>query len=171
MSLTTLFIWALLFFLGILSALFFSILIHELGHAIPLLILSRKKVTVFVGSFGDDNQSVHLRVARLHLWIKYNPFLWVRGLCRPGEQLSTNKTIFYIATGPLASLIFGVFLWYLQRRFDFSWVLDQVLRFAMFYSFVAFIGSIIPLGRQIYTSQGTPVNRDFLQILHLIKSR
>ena len=162
---------ALLFLLCILLAGFIVVLVHEMGHAIPLLFLSQKKVTVFIGSFGENQKSFCLPAGRLELWIKYNPFLWFRGLCRGSERLSTNKTILYIAGGPIASVLLGLLLFYLQRRLDFQGVAKIWVTLAMFLSFSAFLASVLWFGKERYSAGGRRVQPDLMQIIQLLRMR
>src|ERR1700761_1731600 len=93
--------------LGI-GACFINVLLHELGHAIPILFWSKQKVFVFVGNLGSMEKCFHLPFGRLFISVTYNPFLWIRGLCQATELLPIRKRIFYTMTGPLTSLFVGV---------------------------------------------------------------
>jgi len=55
--------------------------IHEMGHAIPSLLYTKGIVTIYVGSYGDPDKSIHFTVGRLKVYFKYNPLLWDSGLC------------------------------------------------------------------------------------------
>ncbi len=44
-----------------------TVLLHELGHAIPALILTRQKVSIYIGSYGDPDKSLHFRIGLLEL--------------------------------------------------------------------------------------------------------
>jgi Flp pilus assembly protein TadD len=168
-ALLVLLVNGLLFLSCLLLGSFFVVLVHELGHAISFLSMSRKKVTVFIGSFGDPKQSVRFQAGRLELRIKYNPFLWFRGLCRGSESLSPNKTIFYIATGPLASLLLGIIAGYLFMNFRFGGLAMQWLFFVMVYSFLVVFSSLFQTGKQRYSSKGSPVYPDIVLIARLIR--
>ena len=168
-ALLVLLVTGLLFLLCLCLVSFFCVLVHELGHAIPFLFMSRKKVTVYIGSFGDPKRSVRIEIGRLELRIKYNPFLWFRGLCRGSESLSPNKTILYIATGPLASLLLGFIAAYLFMNIRFGGVARQWLFFIMVYSFLVVFSSLFRTGKQRYSSKGSPVYPDFVLIARLIR--
>ncbi len=168
-ALLVLLVNGLLFLSCLLLGSFLVVLVHEMGHAIPLLFMSRKKVTVFVGSFGDPKQSVRFQAGRLELKITYNPFLWFRGLCKGSESLSPNKTILYIATGPLASVLLAIASGYLLMNFKFEWIVMQFLVFMLIYSFLAVFSSFVRTGKQRYSSKGSPVYPDFVLIARLIR--
>lgn len=80
--------------------------LHELGHAIPALVLSREPVVVYIGSFGDRSACYHLKTGLLEWWIKKDRSLWRMGLCVPkGKNFTTNGTILYTLMGPMMTLI------------------------------------------------------------------
>ncbi len=60
---------------------FIVILLYELGHGIPALIFTNKPVSVFIGTYGDNN-SKKLRAGRLTIFIKPKfAYLRQNGLC------------------------------------------------------------------------------------------
>jgi hypothetical protein len=88
-----------------------AILFHELAHGITALILSREKVGIYVGSYGDRSECYHLKFGLLEIWLKKQFSLWNKGLCVPeGKNFSTNEQIFYIFMGPFMTLLiaFGI---------------------------------------------------------------
>jgi tetratricopeptide (TPR) repeat protein len=168
-ALLVLLVNGLLFLACLLLGSFFVVLVHELGHAIPLLFMSRKKVAIYIGSFGDPKRSVRGRIGRLEIWIKYNPFLWFRGLCKGSESLSPNRTILYISTGPLASVLLAIASGYLLTNFKFGGVLMQWLFFTLIYSLAVVFSSFFRTGKQRYSSKGSPVYPDFVLIARLFR--
>ena len=68
--------------LSIFLASLLSIFFHEMGHAIPVLFMSKGKVSIYVGSFGNKGASLKIAIGRLDMYFKYNPFLWTRGICK-----------------------------------------------------------------------------------------
>lgn len=150
---------------------FLNVLLHELGHAIPILIWSKKKVTVFVGSLGDPRRCFRLSLSRLELYVKYNPFLWMRGLCRPGERLSVNKMIFYTATGPLVSLLITVSCFILLKTIEPDERQTVVLTTLMAIGGIFTLSSAIPLGRLSPIDSRGGVYNDATQIVQLWKTR
>jgi hypothetical protein len=47
--------------------------------------LSREKVTVYVGSFGERKDTIHLKLGLLECYLKKN-MAWDRGLCVPDSK-------------------------------------------------------------------------------------
>ncbi|RBL90100.1 site-2 protease family protein [Chitinophaga flava] len=85
---------------------FFTILIHELGHAIPAIIFTRQRVIVYIGSYGEDDRNIQFNISLLEINIKRNPLSWRRGICFANHEDMTirQKTILVLA-GPLSSFI------------------------------------------------------------------
>jgi Flp pilus assembly protein TadD len=114
----------------------FTVIFHELGHAIPAILMTRQKVSIYIGSYGDPKKSLHFRIGLLEVWFRYNPFLWERGLCVPSsKQISINKQIIYTFTGPLASIVIAGIV----SSFAFSNDIHDFLRIFL----IIFIGSAI----------------------------
>jgi len=61
-----------LFFLAALVLLTrqLSVFFHELGHAIPALVLTKEKVTIYIGSFGDPNKSLKIPIVPLTIFFR-----------------------------------------------------------------------------------------------------
>ena len=83
-----------------------TVLFHELGHAIPAVLLTGEKVKVYIGSYGDPGKSLNFSMGKLSFWIRYDPLTWRGGLCVPtAKTVSFNRQIVYIICGPLHLLI------------------------------------------------------------------
>lgn len=125
----------------ILVGLFFLIrpvitIIHELGHAIPAILFTRKKVTVYIGSNGNPDKSVKLTIGLLEVWFTYNPFSWREGTCIPSEEdISINQQIICVFGGPVASLIIGITAIYLGFLYDVHGFVKLIL--------IVFLGSAV----------------------------
>jgi tetratricopeptide (TPR) repeat protein len=150
---------------------FVNVLVHELGHAIPILCWSKKKVVVYIGSLGDPGHSFRLSLGRLELYLKYNPFLWFRGLCSPGERLAVSKMIFYTAMGPLASLLITLSSFVLLKTTKPSEHQTIVLVSCMVVGGICTLSSAIPRGRLSHTYSGGGIRNDATQIIQLWKTR
>jgi tetratricopeptide (TPR) repeat protein len=114
----------------------FTVLFHELGHAIPVMLMTRQTVSIYIGSYGDPKKSLHFSIGLLDVWFKYNPFSWRLGLCVPSaKQISINKQIIYTLTGPLTSFVIAVVACYFTFAFDLHGSLKLIL--------IIFLGSSI----------------------------
>jgi hypothetical protein len=151
---------------------FFHVLIHELGHALPVLLGSRGWATIYVGSYGDSYRSLGLRIGRLKIWIKYNPFLWFRGMCQPGgASFSVNQQIGYVAAGPLGSLLLGSVSCALLSVGSIPGFLRLWLGFMVLFSVMGLLGSIVPAARRRFTRDGSQVYPDLILIVRLWRSK
>jgi Flp pilus assembly protein TadD len=154
-----------------LAAYFLNVLLHELGHAVPVLFWSKEKVTVFVGSLGDPGQSLRFRIGRLEIFLKYNPFLWVRGLCKPGETLSVRKQLFFIAMGPVTSLLITVSCWLVLVVVHPDQTAVVILVAIMVTGGVFTLSSAIPGNKLLYSHSGKILSNDATQFVGLWRSR
>ncbi|MEI6411879.1 MAG: tetratricopeptide repeat protein [Bacteroidota bacterium] len=86
-----------------------AILLHELAHGITALILSREKVSIYVGSYGDRSECYHLKFGLLDIYLKKQFSLWRKGLCVPeSKKLSTDQRILYVFMGPFMTLLIAL---------------------------------------------------------------
>ncbi len=82
---------------------------HEMGHAIPALLFTDKKVEVYVGSYGDISKTLQLKFGRLWMYLKVNIFNWQIGLCRrEGDVNHKWQRAIIIIGGPIASLLIAI---------------------------------------------------------------
>ena len=164
---------ALPILLLLLLSSFIHVVIHELGHALPVLANSRAWAVVYVGSFGDRSGSFPVRIGRrLKIWIKYNPFRWFRGMCQPcGAEFTINEKIRYVMAGPLASLLLGVVACLLLQIGILPGFLRFWLGFMVLFAAFGLVGSAIPAGRQRYTSDGSPVYPDLILAFRMWRSK
>lgn len=85
-----------------------TILCHELGHAIPAILLTGKEVTVYLGSYGDADKSFKLTIGKLTFFVRCNPLQWRGGLCIPSvKEISRTHQVIYTLCGPLVSFVIG----------------------------------------------------------------
>ena len=148
----------------------FSTLIHELGHGIPALLLTDKKVTLYLGSYGDAKESFKVVIGRLELYFNKKPFNWNVGLCVLEKQtLSINKQIFIDLMGPLASLVLSLvlsFLVFFSNLNDSVIIILSIFNISTYYDFFA---NIVPSNKPIELQDGSSVYNDGRQILDLLK--
>ena len=109
---------------------------------------------------------------RLDLYCKYNPFMWFKGQCvPPSENLSINKRILYVATGPVASIVTTIVCWQMISKYDFSGSLKFIIAVIFFFGLLHTISSIFPREKVSYSANGNPLPNDAKTILLLIKSK
>lgn len=106
----------------------FTVLFHELGHALSFMISTKQAVTVYIGSLGDTRKSIRFKFGLLTMWFKYNPLFWRGGLCVPStNHASINKQIFFLLMGPLASTIIALISCYFVFTYDLHGFLKLLL--------------------------------------------
>ncbi len=153
----------------ILGAMLLTVLLHELGHAIPILFMSKGTVSIYIGSMGDPGKSFRLRLGRLDLFCTYNPLLWRYGICRPpAEPFSAFAQIFYTLTGPLVSIGSTIGCWYLLSHLEAESMFKFFIECLLFFSFICILITLVPKGNVGYTAEGAPYGNDGHQILHLL---
>lgn len=150
----------------------FTVLLHELGHGIPALLFTTKKVTLYIGSYGDTKKGFHFHIGRLELFFKFNPFLWKLGLCVPGnENISITRNIIIVLGGPLISLLVGSISAYFGLFADINPSLTSLLFAIAVSTLFDFITNIIPRKAPIKLDDGTEVFNDGMQLKQLWKYR
>lgn len=148
----------------------FTTLIHELGHGIPALLLTDKKVTLYLGSYGDPKESFKIVFGRLELFFNKKPFNWNIGLCVIEQRtLSVNKQILIDLMGPLASLALSLVLSYFIFFVDLNDHVLVILALFNISTYYDFYINIVPSSKPIELHNGSVVYNDGRQILDLIK--
>ena len=138
------------FFLLILVGLFLmarplTVLFHELGHAIPAILLTKRSATIYIGSYGDPKRSIKINFGILTIFFRYNPFVWRLGLCVPSAKtISINKQIVYTLAGPLTSLTIGIIAYYFTFAYDLHGFLKLFLIVFLGSAFVDLLVNLIP---------------------------
>ena len=148
----------------------FTVLFHELGHGIPALLLTKEKVTLYIGSYGDPNHSLTFRIGRLELFFKYNPFLWKIGLCVPhSKEVTINQHIFITILGPFSSLFLGAICCYIAFAGDFHGSIKVISVVFLGSSVFDFFINIVPSEESIQLYDGSIAYNDGQQLRQLFK--
>lgn len=158
-----------IFFLVLFIARPITVLFHEFGHGIPALLLTGGKVTLYIGSYGDPEKSVHLKLGRLEIYFRYNPFTWNLGLCyHHAKDTSIVRRLIILFGGPVTSLVLGVASLYLAIVGNFvGWlVFFFVLLTGSF--LLDFYYNIVPRKEPIQLHDGTTTYNDGQQIRLLL---
>jgi len=122
-----------------------TVLFHELGHAIPAILLTKQKATIYIGSYGDPKRSIKINFGMLAIFFRYNPFAWRLGLCVPSaKSVSINRQIVYTLAGPLASLIIATIACYFTFAYDLHGFLKLFLIVFLGSAFLDLLVNLIP---------------------------
>lgn len=121
-----------------------TVLLHELGHAIPALIFTREKVTIYIGSYGETTKSFKFTIGLLEFWFRKTLF-WKTGMCVPSStEMSLPKKIIFILGGPIASLTIAGITSYFVFKYDMHGALKMIIVFFTLCSIFDFFVNIIP---------------------------
>ena len=148
-----------------------STIIHELGHALPALILTRDNVKIILGRNNERLKKVSLKRLDIHLK-GFNPFI---GFVYWDEPKLTNfKKILILAGGPIFSLIFGIVLLFISRNMESKLLvgiilLKQMIILAGNYQLYTFVSTSVPIIYPKWWVGYAGYPSDGYQVLQLIK--
>jgi tetratricopeptide (TPR) repeat protein len=165
--------FAVLFF-GLLYLLIrpISTLFHELGHAIPTILMTKKPVSIYIGSYGDARKSLHFKIGLLDVWFSYHTFSWWYGLCVPSaNDISINKQILSIFTGPITSFSIAAVSCYLTFAYDNHGFLKLVFVIFLFTATIDLFANLIPRAIPVKLNDGRLIYNDGYQIMQLLNSK
>jgi hypothetical protein len=93
--------WVLfIFFIRVLT-----LFLHELGHSIPAILMSREKVNLYMGSYGAQNNTFHLKIGLLECWFKKDA-AWDRGITVPeSTNFTIKQRILFTLMGPVVTIL------------------------------------------------------------------
>lgn len=150
---------------------FFTVIFHELGHAIPALIFTKDNVTVYLGSYGDEKDSTSVRTGRLEIWFKHSLF-WNAGLCVSySKNISKFKNFIEIIGGPIASLFLSSVCVYCAFVFGGHGFFKLIFIVFLCSSLFDFFVNIIPLKISTAIHGGKVVYNDGMQLIMLFNSK
>jgi tetratricopeptide (TPR) repeat protein len=167
------------FFLIILPLLFslfiitraVTVLMHEMGHAIPALIFNHKPVKIYVGSYGEEKGLIKFSMLRhLELHLKWNPLKWQKGMVvyPPLNATSTLKEIIITSWGPLTSITLAVLGIWAVFQFDLNGFL-KLFSIVFCLSALFDLRNLYPSDTPITLNNGKIIYCDGYQILLLLK--
>jgi Flp pilus assembly protein TadD len=139
----------------------FTILFHELGHAILAILMTKQSVSIYIGSYGDPKNSFHIKVGLLHIWFKYNLFSWQSGICVPSaKQIPINKQIAYTLAGPLTSFLIAIFACYFTFIYDLHGFFKFIFTVFFASSIIDLFVNLIPNSTPIILYDSTIIYND-----------
>jgi hypothetical protein len=152
--------------------LFIVVTIHELGHAIPALLMTRDDVSIYIGSLGDPSRTFHFSIGRLMVFVKYNPLLWYKGCCTAFDyEFTINQKLFFVAGGPLASIIGTAGSWRLLSLVQAGGPLRIIVGSVFVVSLLITLSTLFPSARIYYTASGYPIHNDSYRIYRLVRAK
>jgi len=79
-----------------------SVLLHEMGNALGVVIFTREKSHIYLGPMNDDNKE-NFRIGRMHFHIKWD----FSGFCAVNNRSDFTRfqNIVFLAGGPIATFL------------------------------------------------------------------
>src|SRR5947209_5161660 len=138
-----------------------TVLLHELGHAIPAIIMTKKKVIIYIGTYGDPTKGGKLSIRNLEIYFRYNPFAWRLGLCLPcANNISINRQIIYTVFGPIISFLIAIVSSYFIFAYDLHGFLKLYIIVFLGSSFFYLLINLIPRETPIKLYNGNITHND-----------
>lgn len=145
--------------------------LHESGHALPALLFTQGPVSVFVGSYGDQDGSWTFNLGRLTYYFRARFFDWNLGLCRHrAESLTFGQSVMILLGGPLASVIVATIAFFLLWRTENEMVFVVVSAFLLSAVWDLII-NLLPRSGSMSLHEGGALSSDGAQLLQLIARR
>lgn len=145
-----------------------SILIHELGHAIGIITLSKKaEADIFFGSRSKDNK-LKFKIGRVNFYITmaFSGFCFISNIEKL-PPLSNRQRLIIDSGGPLASLL-GFILFYMCS-YIFTGEISSFFSKATLINLFIFITSALPYKYTSFDGHLAGYPTDGLRIINLIK--
>lgn len=148
-----------------------TILIHELGHAIPSLLFTDKEVIVIVGSLEDTKKSLFLNFGRLKIYLKWDVWSWYAGVCSHAHTEKFYQSFLITLGGPLFSLgiAVGILTWIKYN--DPTDGLISLLTLFIISAAWDFCVNIFPSREPIVLADGSTIYNDGYTLLQLMRSQ
>ncbi len=163
--------YGLLSILTILLVRSLTTFVHEMGHALPALLFSKDKVTVYVGSYGDPEGSWRWQWGRLSLFLKFRVWAWDLGVCMHQPVASRWQTALIILGGPLSSVLLAMpMIIYLSNYSELTYY-QFIPAIFVVSAFLDLIVNLNPVSSGNMINGIRSVGTDGSQLLQLIRER
>ncbi len=137
-------------------------LMHEMGHALPQLVLG-KKITVRLGQCDKGKQ---WKLGRFTLKSSLAPFHL--GQCDISPSLSPNIRILVLLAGPMTSWINYLVCQFLLE-FNWPYLISYCLNFAVTFTFIQALMTTIPMRYPKFMSANNVSHSDGFQALTILR--
>lgn len=150
----------------------FTALFHELGHALTALLLTRQKVTVYVGSYGDQSKGLRVRSGLLEIWFTNNFFSWQSGLCVfSARDLSVSRQLLIVLAGPVASTLIGLSACYLTFTLELHGAVKLIFLVFLGCALLDLVVNLVPRSAPILLQDGSIAYNDGYRLKQLLLGR
>jgi len=136
----------ILCFIAVLFITPITVIIHEMGHAIPALLFTDEQVKV---QYGKGNLSRSIKIGRLLIEFKgFNSFYdFTFGFAGWECTISRTQSAIIFLSGPLASFAMFLLAQYIFNKYhhEFTSSVIFLIRYAEFANLSQFISTILPM--------------------------
>lgn len=138
-----------------------SVVIHEFGHAIPMYIFTKKPVDIFIGSWGNKNDSFIIKLYKFTVFVSKKRWYFPIGLCSgQNSHLTPLQHIVVFAMGPLSSFVLAILGFYFVFAYDMHGGLKFITFIFLSISSLLLVSSLNPTKKPIPLSSGGITYRD-----------
>ncbi|GAB3730916.1 hypothetical protein GCM10027594_12960 [Hymenobacter agri] len=121
------------------------ILLHELGHAVPALLFTRAKVTVYLGSYGDRDHSWRVQIGLLEFYWKKWSLNWSGGMCVPSSQNMTSaQRVIMILGGVGVTFVIAAIGFYGALVLDLHGSIKLFMFLLVIFATVTLVTNLVP---------------------------
>lgn len=157
-------------FLGVSRVL--STVLHELGHYVAGTFLLGGNYDVYIGSYGDPNESLKIKIGNLKIYFTYRAILWNCGLCvASGMKKSFLGNFIYILAGPFTSFLTIVFCFYFLIIPELNGIIKLGCVLLIFSSVVDIFRNLIPDEKPVILYDGNTTFNDGQSLKILLRYR
>lgn len=149
-----------------------NVIIHEFGHAVAAVLLTKQRVHIYIGSYGYLPQSLRMDLGLIELYIVYNPLKWKIGLCDfSARYIPVNQLIIIIFAGPLLSFTLGTIACYFVFAYDLHGAFKLFVVLYLLFVFFELVQNLIPNQTPYFSRSGNIFYNDGFQLKKLFLHR
>jgi tetratricopeptide (TPR) repeat protein len=142
--------------------------LHEFGHAIPLALFTRQKVTLFLGTYGRKEISKSFTIGLFEIWYRIDKH-WDGGIVLlTGKPLTRFQYIFLIINGSLFPVVVYTLLFLILFSAD-AWAgFTLSAFFGLISGLYHLVINLYPVNKPIKIDNNSPVYNDGYRIKHAL---
>lgn len=124
----------------------FITIFHELGHAIAILLLTKTdQIDIYIGSYGDKNSKIRVKIGKLVFYIKLTFSFSTVGMCHSTGMVNNyKKKLVILSAGALLSFLFSCLIGFLVISTEFHGAIKSYFACLIVCSFIAMFNNLVP---------------------------